>query len=142
MNLNFAVLFLVRKMTAELMEEKNIYILDVSPLHLGSLYRCPWLEIYMQHARHIFAARWIYIYPSKPSYRYLSQGKPLNKHLVLILNKKNIAIEQNTKKRLNSKSSHGLLELSVNCLSLRNRKIGAENSFSSHESTKPAFFFL
>ncbi|TCO90300.1 hypothetical protein EV202_11728 [Bacteroides heparinolyticus] len=61
MNLNFAVLFLVRKMTAELMEEKNIYILDVSPLHLGSLYRCPWLEIYMQHARHIFAARWIYI---------------------------------------------------------------------------------
>ena len=45
------------------------------------------------------------ISPPKPSYRYLSQGPPLGKHSVLILNKKSIAIEQNTEKQTGIKKA-------------------------------------
>ena len=44
-----------------LKEKKKIYLIEESPSHPCSPYRCSLLEVYIQHARNIYAARWRYI---------------------------------------------------------------------------------
>jgi len=44
-----------------LKEKKKIYLIEESPSHPCSPYRCFLLEVYIQHGGDIYAVRWRYI---------------------------------------------------------------------------------